>query len=103
MLSSICKVVLVILISAASLIWLGRVIHSTILLILKKTEYEKEETLGFPRGTIRTFLALVITIIVVLVILLDEFDPEVKKWVMGAYGAVISFYFLSKLRENTKK
>lgn len=64
--------------------------------------HEKRETMGLPKGAIRTFFALSFTAIAILAILGgDQFvQPADKKWVLGELGVVITFYFGSKVVET---
>lgn len=64
--------------------------------------YEKKETMGLPKGAMRTFLALSFTIIATLVLLKGaEFvSLDDKKWILLELGAIITFYFGSKSLET---
>lgn len=62
--------------------------------------YEKKETMGLPKGAMRTFLALIFTTIATLVLLNPELIGQAdKKWVLLELGAIITFYFGSKSLE----
>jgi len=64
--------------------------------------HENKETMGLPKGAVRTFLALSFTSLTALAILGGEdFVIAVdKKWLMGQLGIVIAFYFGSKAVES---
>ncbi len=61
---------------------------------------EKKETMGLPKGAMRTFLALTFTAIAALAVLdggqVAQLD---KKWILGQLGVIIAFYFGSKAVE----
>jgi hypothetical protein len=63
--------------------------------------HEKKETMGLPKGAIRTFLALSFTAIAIMAVLGgDKFVPWAdKKWILGELGVIITFYFGSKAVE----
>ncbi len=63
--------------------------------------YEKKETMGLPKGAMRTFLALIFTTIATLVLLKTDLVSLVdKKWILLELGAIITFYFGSKSLET---
>ncbi len=62
---------------------------------------EKKETMGLPKGAMRTFLALTFTAIAALALLKTGLVNEVdKKWILLEFGAIVTFYFGSKSLEN---
>ena len=62
--------------------------------------YEKKETMGLPKGAMRTFLALTFTAIAALVLLKAGLvDQPDKKWILLELGAIVTFYFGSKSLE----
>jgi hypothetical protein len=62
--------------------------------------YEKKETMGLPKGAMRTFLALSFTAIATLVLLKANIvSLDDKKWILLELGAIITFYFGSKSLE----
>ena len=63
-----------------------------------------KETMGLPKGAIRTFLVLTFTAMAVIaifgksgVVVLDAAD---KKWILAELGGIITFYFGSKALES---
>ncbi|HEY32747.1 MAG TPA: hypothetical protein G4O10_06540 [Dehalococcoidia bacterium] len=62
---------------------------------------EKKETMGLPKGAMRTFLALSFSAIATMVLLkgADYVVVEDKKWILLELGAIITFYFGSKSLE----
>jgi len=64
-------------------------------------QYEKKETMGLPKGAMRTFLALSFTAIAMLALLKSPVlvDAVDKKWILLELGAIITFYFGSKSLE----
>ncbi len=64
--------------------------------------YEKKETMGLPKGAMRTFLALSFTAIATLLLLKgsDFVGVADKKWILGELGVIITFYFGSKTVET---
>ncbi len=66
----------------------------------KPNPYEKKETLGLPKGAMRTFLAITFTAITILVIFTDKVDEDQTKWVLAELGVIITFYFGSKSLES---
>jgi hypothetical protein len=64
--------------------------------------YEKKETMGLPKGAMRTFLALSFTAIATLVLLsgTELVSQADKKWILLELGAIITFYFGSKSLET---
>ena len=60
------------------------------------------ETLGLPKGAVRTFLVLAFTAITYLIFAdgLGEIGSEDKKWFLTAYGTIILFYFGQKTLEG---
>ena len=68
----------------------------------KDNPLEGRETMGLPRGAVRTFLALMFTSVATLTLLAGESfvaAPD-KKWVLGELGVIITFYFGSKAFET---
>jgi len=63
--------------------------------------HENKETMGLPKGAIRTFFALSFTALATLVLLdsNDLVDAVDKKWILLELGAIITFYFGSKSLE----
>ena len=62
--------------------------------------FEKKETLGLPKGAMRTFLAITFTAIGSLAIFSGIVDDDQVKWVLGELGVIITFYFGSKSLES---
>lgn len=59
------------------------------------------ETLGLPKGAVRTFLLLIFVSLTIYVLFAPGvIPPEDKKWVIATLGAIISFYFTSKIGER---
>lgn len=58
------------------------------------------ETLGLPKGTIRSFIVITFTAIMFLIFFGDidgvEIPDEDRKWFLTAYASVLAFYFGSK-------
>ena len=67
----------------------------------KPNPLEQKETMGLPKGAMRTFLALSFTAIATMVLLkgADYVIIEDKKWILLELGAIITFYFGSKSLE----
>ena len=63
--------------------------------------HERKETMGLPKGAMRTFLALTFTAIAALAVLGNgDFVVAMdKKWILGELGVIITFYFGSKAVE----
>lgn len=63
--------------------------------------HEAKETMGLPKGAIRTFLTLTFTAIAILSLfgVGDLVPPDDKKWILGQLGVIIAFYFGSKAVE----
>jgi hypothetical protein len=62
---------------------------------------EKKETMGLPKGAMRTFLALTFTAIAALALLKTGLvSLEDKKWILLELGAIVTFYFGSKSLES---
>lgn len=63
--------------------------------------HEKKETMGLPKGAMRTFLALSFTAIATLAIFQSDeiISVDDKKWIIGQLGVIIAFYFGSKAVE----
>jgi hypothetical protein len=67
----------------------------------RSNPYEKKETMGLPKGAMRTFLALSFTAIAALVLLNPNLVGSAdKKWILGELGVIITFYFGSKAVET---
>ena len=64
--------------------------------------HQNKETMGLPKGAMRTFLALVFTSMTALVILdgTTFVGAQDKKWLLGELGAIIAFYFGSRAIES---
>ena len=61
-------------------------------------ELDRVETLGLPKGTVRSFIVITFTGIMFL-LLFGEFADilaEDRKWFLTAYGSVLAFYFGTK-------
>lgn len=67
----------------------------------RKNELRPDETLGLPRGTIRSFFVITFTAIMFLVFFGDfgavEIPLEDRKWFLAAYASILTFYFGSKI------
>ena len=70
----------------------------------KENPHENKETMGLPKGAMRTFLALAFTSLAVIAIFGDSSNIFVheddKKWILVELGAIITFYFGSKTLES---
>ena len=62
--------------------------------------HENKETMGLPKGAVRTFLALTFTSVAVMIIVGGIVDEDEAKWVLGELGVIITFYFGSKALES---
>lgn len=71
----------------------------TIRVFIKK-EFRSDETLGLPKGTIRSFIIITFTGIMFIIFFGDiegaQIPDEDRKWFLTAYASVLSFYFGSK-------
>jgi hypothetical protein len=67
----------------------------------KPNPHEDKETMGLPKGAIRTFFALSFTALATLVLLNSTalVSTVDKKWILLELGAIITFYFGSKSLE----
>ena len=65
---------------------------------------DNKETMGLPKGAIRTFLVLTFTAMAMIAIFAGKdaafFDIEDKKWILAELGGIITFYFVSKALES---
>ena len=70
----------------------------------KRNELETKETMGLPKGAVRTFLALTFTAVAVIAVLGGDsvvgIGTDDKKWILGEFGLIIAFYFGSKTLES---
>ena len=70
----------------------------------KPNPNEFKETMGLPKGAVRTFLTLTFTAIAVIAVLGGDSVVAIgindKKWILGELGLIISFYFGSKTLES---
>ena len=70
----------------------------------KPNRLESKETMGLPKGAVRTFLALAFTAVAVIAVLGGEgvvaIGVDDKKWILGELGLIIAFYFGSKTLES---
>lgn len=57
-------------------------------------------TLGLVRGSVQTFLVLILTLLTVRLAEAGMVPPEDQKWVMVVYGGVIVFYLLTRRRST---
>ncbi len=84
--------------------WLIRILIFFMVRLLKWREpnpHESKETMGLPKGAVRTFLALSFTSLTTLAILGENVIDDVdKKWLLGELGIIIAFYFGSKAVES---
>jgi len=64
----------------------------------KPNPHEDKETLGLPKGSIRTFFALTFFSLAALAVVAgDRFILDTdKKWILGELGVIMTFYFGSK-------
>ena len=66
--------------------------------------HENKETMGLPKGAIRTFLVLAFTAMAIIAIFAESgvvvLAPGDKKWILAELGAIITFYFGSKALES---
>jgi hypothetical protein len=96
---------IVIVVSVAALSWLVRLVLYFGFRFRdwkkgRSNPYEKTETMGLPKGAMRTFLALTFTAIATLALFKTGLVEQVdKKWVLLEFGAIITFYFGSKSLE----
>ena len=61
----------------------------------------ERETLGLPRGAVRTFLMLAFTSLALYALFAPGLvSPGDKKWILAELGGIISFYFISKIAER---
>jgi len=85
-----------VIIALAALLWLVR---TSMVLVTGEYKLKVNETLGLPKGTIRSFIVITFTAIMFLVFFGDVGNivpPEDRKWFLAAYASVISFYFGTK-------
>ena len=65
---------------------------------------ESKETMGLPKGAVRTFLVLAFTAVAVIAVLGGEsvaaISVDDKKWILGVLGMIIAFYFGNKTLES---
>ena len=66
----------------------------------KSNPHENKETLGLPKGAMRTFLAIAFTSLATLALLGGIVDEGDKKWILGELGLIITFYFGAKTFES---
>ena len=61
---------------------------------------ERAQTLGLPKGTIRSFIVITFTAIMFIVFFADypglNIPAEDTKWFLAAYGSIVAFYFGAK-------
>ena len=97
----IALMVILIIIGMSWIIRLGLFFYFRILNRKKPSPNEDKETMGLPKGAIRTFFALSFTAVAILVLLdSSELVSAVdKKWILLELGAIITFYFGSKSLE----
>jgi len=83
--------------------WLLRLLkHFLWVLFHLNAEPYPGETLGLPKGAVRSFLVLAFTAIVYLIFadgLGTDIDQEDKKWFLTAYGTILAFYFAQRTVE----
>ena len=70
----------------------------------KPNKLESKETMGLPKGAVRTFLTLAFTAVALIAVLggnsVVVIDVNDKKWILGELGLIIAFYFGSKTLES---
>ena len=98
-------IALVIILSIVLLAWLLRLLTFFWYRYRNKDKpnpHENKETLGLPKGAIRTFLTLAFTSVALIAMLGGDsvIAPEDKKWILGELGIVITFYFGSRAVES---
>ena len=93
--------VILIIIGVAWLIRLGLFFYFRFNQRNEPNPHENKETMGLPKGAIRTFFALSFTALSTLVLLNSNelVDTADKKWILLELGAIITFYFGSKSLE----
>ena len=71
-----------------------------ILLFIKNEDepWANDETLGLPKGSVRTFIVISFTAIMFLTFFgnFTGIPPEDRKWFLTAYSSVLAFYFGTK-------
>ena len=93
--------VILIIIGVAWLIRLGLFFYFRFNQRNEPNPHENKETMGLPKGAIRTFFALSFTALATLVLLDSSglVSTVDKKWILLELGAIITFYFGSKSLE----
>ena len=92
------------IVSIAVIAWVTRLCVFFIVRIRerdKENPHEHKETMGLPKGAMRTFLTLAFTSLAVIAIFEDStnifVDAGDKKWILVELGAIITFYFGNKV------
>ena len=64
----------------------------------RRDELDRVETLGLPKGTVRSFIVITFTGIMFLLLFgaFADIPAEDRKWFLTAYGSVLVFYFGTK-------
>ena len=95
------------IVSIAVIAWVTRLCVFFIVRIRerdKENPHEHKETMGLPKGAMRTFLTLAFTSLAVIAIFEDStnifVDAGDKKWILVELGAIITFYFGNKSLES---
>ena len=72
----------------------------TIQVLMSDKRLEPAETLGLPKGTIRSFIVITFTAIMFIVFFADfpglNIPGDDRKWFLTAYGSILAFYFGAK-------
>ena len=107
MLDKFLPVVIMVVVSIAIIAWVSRLViffYNRRIHRKEQNPHERKETMGLPKGAMRTFLTLTFTSLAVIAIFGDDkvlsLDDSDKKWILVELGAIITFYFGSKSLES---
>lgn len=85
----------------AFVVWVWRIVVTFDAWGKKSAPGIERETLGLPKGAVRTFLMLAFTSLALYALFAPGVvSPDDKKWVLAELGGIISFYFISKIAER---
>ena len=82
-------------IASTTLMWVWRIVG---FMLDKDQAWDAEETLGLPKGAVRTFIVISFTGIMFLIFFgnFPAIPTDDRKWFLTAYASVLAFYFGSK-------